>query len=254
MVVEIDEGSDLSTSRKRPGSKSLLTRDSDGKLGQATVRELTDAELEDLEPEPEVVFVVAEPPPRSKEEQEFIDTMVAVINHVIDVHVAPRVGRLIETKVKPALKRQTAAAKQKLGGSRANVPPPAIAAAPKGAAGRELEAAAVNYRINMSSAEAQARYLVALAARAYSDEQMQLLLNADIEDAEEFAALTHALSELPPEDVAKLLDAVRTNPLVLDGELLVQLRRLLGLEQVVLGTVPVDRWAPSPPAIPERPV
>ncbi|MER6531692.1 hypothetical protein [Streptomyces sp. NPDC001508] len=83
-------------------------------------------------------------------------------------------------------------------------------------------------RPNMSSAEAQARYLAALAARAYSDEQLRLVTNANIVDAAGIAELKRSLAELPPERVKGLLDAMATNPSLLSEETLAELASLLG--------------------------
>lgn len=83
-------------------------------------------------------------------------------------------------------------------------------------------------RPNMSSAEAQARYLAALAARAYSDEQMRLVTNANIVDAEDISDLKRSLAELPPERVKGLLEAMATNPSLLSEETLAELASLLG--------------------------
>ncbi len=80
----------------------------------------------------------------------------------------------------------------------------------------------------MSSAEAQARYLAALAARAYSDEQMRLVTSAQIVDGEGFAELKRSLAELPSDQVKGLIEAMATNPSMLNEDTLAELASILG--------------------------
>lgn len=82
----------------------------------------------------------------------------------------------------------------------------------------------------MSRAEAQARYLAALAARAYSDEQMRLVASANIVDGEGdgITELERSLAELPPAQVRSLLEAMATNPTMLSEDTLAELASILG--------------------------
>lgn len=70
-------------------------------------------------------------------------------------------------------------------------------------------------RPNMSAAEAQARYLAALAARAYSEEQVRLVTNANIVDGEGLAELKRSLAELPSDEVKALIEEMVINPSML---------------------------------------
>lgn len=74
------------------------------------------------------------------------------------------------------------------------------------------------YLRNMSSSEAQARYLMALAARAFSDEQLRTVANADIVEDEHLVELESAFAELPPARVARLIDQLELNSSVLGDE------------------------------------
>ena len=80
----------------------------------------------------------------------------------------------------------------------------------------------------MSRAEAQARYLAALAARAYSDEQIRLVANANIAETQDIDQLKHSLAQLPPAEVRGLLAAMATNPTLLNDDSLAALASLLG--------------------------
>lgn len=68
----------------------------------------------------------------------------------------------------------------------------------------------------MSFSEAQARYLAALAARAYSAEQMRLVESATIVGAEGLADVEQALSDLDQDDLRRLLETMATNPALLE--------------------------------------
>jgi len=92
----------------------------------------------------------------------------------------------------------------------------------------QLAEAAENNRPKMSSAEAQARYLAALAARAYSDEQMRLVTGANIVDGDGIAELKRSLAELPPDQVKALIEAMVTNPSMLGEDTLAELASILG--------------------------
>jgi hypothetical protein len=80
----------------------------------------------------------------------------------------------------------------------------------------------------MSKAEAQARYLAALAARAYSDEQIRLVENAYIVDGESIAELQRSLTELPSGEVRRLLEEMAKNPSMLNENSLAELASILG--------------------------
>ena len=82
----------------------------------------------------------------------------------------------------------------------------------------------------MSGAEAQARYLAALAARAYSDEQMRLVTSANIIDREDDGVheIERSLAELPPAQIKSLLQAMATNPTMLSEDTLAELASILG--------------------------
>ena len=84
----------------------------------------------------------------------------------------------------------------------------------------------------MSRAEAQARYLAALAARAYSDEQMRLVTGANIVDGEgdggSVAELERSLAELPPAQVRSLLEKMAADPTMFSEHTLAELASILG--------------------------
>lgn len=63
----------------------------------------------------------------------------------------------------------------------------------------------------MTGAEAQARYMLALAARAFSDEQMRVLAAANVVDDDGYAELQQASAELPAHEAATLIAALTSS-------------------------------------------
>lgn len=106
--------------------------------------------------------------------------------------------------------------------------------------GRELAVADEVGRTDMSSAEARARYLAALTARAFSDEQMKLVSNANIVDGASLAELQRTLAELSPQQVKGIIEAVEANPSVLRGDMLAELGKLRRLDRVEHEAVPIE--------------
>lgn len=75
----------------------------------------------------------------------------------------------------------------------------------------------------MSSAEAQARVLAAIAARAYSDEQMRKVLNARIVDAQDTVDVSQILSKIPREELSAIIERMVRNPAMLEDSNLADL-------------------------------
>ena len=94
----------------------------------------------------------------------------------------------------------------------------------------------------MSSAEAQARFLLALATRKFSDDQMRLLLDAHIEDGQDFAKLQHALADLTPQEAARIIAAIEADRALLnDGPL--NLGQILGFDKPDGVHLPIEKRA-----------
>lgn len=102
----------------------------------------------------------------------------------------------------------------------------------------ELMAASEEYRRDMSSAEAQARYMMALAAKEFSEEQMRIVANANIDDGEGFAELEATLAELPPQQVAHMIENLEANPSFIEGAF--DLGNVLGLNAADGDYLPIE--------------
>mgnify|MGYP005989492869 CR=1 FL=1 len=155
--------------------------------------------------------------------------LVADVVRYLVAAAAPHAKRLWDVKGRPFVEARRAkkAAKR---ADKAAAKPPIVVEASVVDSERELAAAERVYRADMSSAEAQARYLAALAARAFSDEQMKLVSNANIVDRDSLDALQQTLGELPPKQVKGIIEAVEEDPAVLSGDLLTELGRFFLLD------------------------
>lgn len=91
----------------------------------------------------------------------------------------------------------------------------------------------------MSSAEAQARLLAAVAARAYSDEQLRMVSGSQIIDVENVATVQSALAQVPREHLVELIKYMTRNPRLLEESSLANLASLIGIVDQ-LENVPVD--------------
>ena len=80
----------------------------------------------------------------------------------------------------------------------------------------------------MSSAEAQARLLAAVAARTYSDEQLRMVSGSQIIDVENVATVQSALAQVPREHLVELIKYMTRNPRLLEESSLANLASLIG--------------------------
>lgn len=235
MNVTRRKDSRYSQSRKKPGEFSPLTRSDEDELGQVTLSPIVE---DDETSEPQVIYVYDEPePPRSSKEQEewdaFVQQVVRELLTVAVVYGAPIAKRLWIEKFRPAIQARTErrgarrALRRQRRADKKNAATEASLVEPTA----DVASVAQEFKTNMTSSEAQARYLVALAAQRFADEQMQLIAEADIRVGEGFQELEHALSELPPEQVANMLRRFEAEPALLAGDALTGLGLILGVER-----------------------
>lgn len=248
-----DDG--LTPGNKKEGGLSDNLYDSEGDL-TARARFVPGEEQDD--PEPEVVYVYSDPEVvyierelsweeierarRADEErrQQALEDAIKFLA-ILAMVAKPHVERLWHTKVRPALKERKARrlARKALKAAKKQ---PIVVETTLLASGQELAVAAEEYRADMTSAEAQARYLAALAARAFSDHQMNLVANANIIDGAGLAELRRALAELPQDQVVRIIEAVEENESVLESYFPGELGTILGVDRRV--SIAVERPEP----------
>ena len=251
MWVEWEDGSDLSKSRKKPGQYSPLTREDDtNRLGHVTLSDVDEDEGEGgsvtyTPPVYDSYENASQSSALTAEEREELARLLAdliTVGAILAVRAAPHVKRLWNDKAAPALRsvrdktasgfaevRQRARHGVRLSIRRgdsdsgsaelATFVESVSADSPEGVT-TALEA----YLPSMSNAEAQQRLAVALIAmavsdraKAVSDEQLGILLNARIEDADGAPAGRGSLENLTPEEVERRVHQMLTaNPALLD--------------------------------------
>ncbi|MEU4515487.1 hypothetical protein AB0G05_38835 [Nonomuraea wenchangensis] len=220
----------LTPGQKKEGGLHQNLFDSEGNL-KGSARFIPD---DGSEPEPlivtETVYVPVERHRRTREGEELEQAIAALVSHLIDHGIAkakPLAEQWWRETARPAINAQRA----KMLGRRSRRKTQKKAPNKEEAVvepTQKLTEVSEKDRPNMSSAEAQARYLAALAARTYSDEQMRLVTSANIIDDEGLADLKRSPAELPSDQVKSLLQAMATNPSLLGEETLAEVASFLG--------------------------
>lgn len=221
---------DLTPGQKKEGGLHQNLFDSEGNL-KGSARFIPD-EGDDSEPlvVTETVYVHIEERRRSREEEELdqaIRDLVALGIAYGITKAKPYAEQWWREKARPALDARRAKRLERRMRRRAEKETSVVEATVVEPS-QELIESPDEDRPPMSRAEAQARYLAALAARAYSDEQMRLVSGANIVDGEDLAELKRSLAELPTDQVKALIEAMATNPSMLGEDTLAELASILG--------------------------
>lgn len=96
-------------------------------------------------------------------------------------------------------------------------------------------------RPKMSSGEAQARMLAAMAAHAFANEQVSLVDGAEIIGDKDADGVRESIAKLPPEDLTELVKRMVMNPSLLEEKSLAELASILAGE-----TANLDRQLNAP--------
>ncbi len=221
---------DLTPGQKKEGGLHQNLFDSDGNL-KGSARFIPDA---GGDPEPlvvtETVYVPVEQRRRTREEEELQQAISDLVSYLIDRGIAkarPLAEQWWRESARPALDARRAKLVERRARRKAQKQAPALEGTVVEPSNEVTEAPEHDHP-SMSSAEAQARLLAAIAARAYSDEQMRLVTSAHIVDGEGLVELKRSLAELPSEQIASLLEAMVTNPSMLGEDTLADLASVLG--------------------------
>lgn len=245
MLVQWEDGSNLSKSRKKPGQYSSLTRaDGTNQLGHVTLSDIEDDEVEDdaviYAPPVYATCEDASPPSvLTAEEREELAQLLADVITILAVRAAPHVKRLWDNKAAPALRsardktaswlaeiRQQARQGVHLGfrdGDSDGADLVTSVQAASDDASRDMTTALEARLPSMSSAEARQRLAVALSAMAVrdwaktvGDKQLGILLNSRIEDADGARVGQNSLQSLTPEEIERCVHQLTTNPALFD--------------------------------------
>jgi len=238
MWVTRPVGTHLSESQKKPGEYSPLTRDDDtNELGQVTLDPIDEDEADSsASPQPvwdygTTAHASAE---RSEADEDLREAIVVLVGAVLagTVVAAPYVKKWWDDNALPGMKSTMTStrnmtstmastlastmesARSKIARVRKSDRQAdagemvAFIEAPTGGPSIKLAAVPAEDRARMSSAEAQRRLVAAVMAktisekaRAFSDEQMKILLGAVIEDADDLPAVSSAIKRLTAEEI-----------------------------------------------------
>lgn len=248
MWVEYGDDAELSRSQKSPGDYSPLTRDAGGNLGHVTLSDADQDEwgsVDDWMP-----GLDADAADEQKWSEEDVEALALLVSAVL-VAARPHVERWWKERALPTIRATNESVRRRFSRSRKAEQTAAVTEAVA-----SFELAPGEARLTMSRDEAEQRLLAALVARAFSDEQLRVLLSARIEDLEGELGIRNLLDQFTPEQVEahvnSLLDA---NPAFLDefvglcrGEPIGQTARL-PREVTELGH---DRVPRSPAILPAR--
>jgi hypothetical protein len=236
MWVEWEDGADLSQSRKQPGHHSPLTRDGDHNLGHVVLSDVDDDEYDwqtEPEPDPERRWYINEngelvPEPRAED----VLGALAILGVIVAAQrAAPHVKRWWNDQAVPFLKKSRKRLSRDRGAS-GQLSVAEYFMLPESArteTSQEVLAALDEYRARMSSAEARERFVAALVARLFSEEQLRVLRNARIEDDGAVLELASAMDTLTPQQLGESITLMlEANPSWPDEETLAELERMLG--------------------------
>lgn len=219
----------LTPGQKREGGLHQNLFDDEGKLKGSARFVPVDEDLSDPLVVTETVYIPVEERRKSKEEEELEDAVSELISVLFRVGVEiakPHVQHWWRESFRPFVGRQWSRLQKRSAQSLGSVP--AVETAQESMS--ELSTDLVlqdTERPRMSSAEAQARMLAAIAAQAFSDEQMRLVNNAEIVDEIDADSVREAISKLPPKIVAELVKRMVMNPTMLGDDSLAELASVL---------------------------
>lgn len=242
---------DLTPGQKKEGGLHQNLFDDEGKL-KGSAR-FVPSDIDPSEPwvVTETVYVPVEERRKSKEQEELEKEIAELLTVLVIVGIEkarPHVEYWWRESVRPFVSRQWSKVR------RGNTSPSEIdtstleAAAAEPAAGPSTDLLRDDQRRPMmSSAEAQARMLAAIAAQAFSDEQRRLVNSAEIIDQEGTETVRAAIAKMPPELLAELVKKMVTNPSLFQEESLAELASVLSRS-----TNPVQRELKPQPIVDKK--
>lgn len=222
---------DLTPGQKKEGGLHQNLFDDDGKLKGSARFVPADEDFSDPLVVTEKVYVPVEERRKSKEQEELEQAIANLITVLIIVGIEkakPHVQLWWRESFQPFVGRQWSRLRRSKRSTVSQESVPAVEIANESTSQSTNELVLQdNERPKMSSAEAQARMIAAIAAQAFADEQLRLVNNAEIVDGDDADSVREAISKLPPEIVAELVKRMVTNPSMFEEESLAELASVL---------------------------
>lgn len=236
---------DLTPGKKKEGGLHQNLFDSEGNLKGSARFIPDDPDADEGDDEPSVIYVYNETstPVKSREQEAFEKAVSDQVSRLIDYGIAwakPHIREFWLEKARPAIQSKWEnRPRRRKDDQQLDPSEPIVVEATVVDSSTELTSASKEYRRNMSSAEAQARYVMALAAKEFSEEQMRIVADARIENSEGFAELERTLAELPPEQVTLMIESLEANPsLLIEGTF--DFGKVLGLGPADGDYIPIE--------------
>ena len=212
------------TPGKKKGTKGGLSQnlyDTNGDLKSAASFIPDDPNAEPEHDDPSVIYIETAPPVKSKEQEVFEQAIQEQISRFIDYGLAtakPHLQRVWRERARPAIQSKWEQRPRLRRANRQLASGGASVAAMRVMVAEEIKDASAEYRQNPTSTEAQARLMMAMFMRALSDEQLDLVANAEIVLDEGYEELECRLAELPAPQVARMIEDLEASPsLLTDG-------------------------------------
>ncbi|WOI62329.1 hypothetical protein [Streptomyces fradiae] len=234
--IEYEEGVQLGRSRDGDGASSpnLFIPGSKGVKGQVKIYEIDEGEGDSLTGSPSVVYVTGEYGSDSRarerlEPEEIIEALVILVKAA--ERAAPHLKRWWNYQARPFIEStRNRLVRTRKADSQAITPEPSnLVESASSEDSQELATALDGHRVSMSSTEAQERFIAALVARLFSEEQLRILCNARIEDEDEALQLNGPTETLTPKQVEdSIILMLEANPSLLDEETLAEIGKILG--------------------------
>ena len=249
-TYKFKKGSTPDQSRDSPDAWRGTLRDDEGHLsGHAEFIPGDDDDDWESTPEPVYIYVNEDrdSQPRSKERSELEELLGNLI--ILGVLVAfekakPHVRKFWRDRAVPVMKSGWGRLKH-LRESRSQVAggaPAVVADHSPEEAGEEVIDALETYKASMSSAEARDRFVAALMARMFSEEQLRILRDARIEDGDDSQELESAADTVTAKQVGENITLMlQANPSLLNEDTLAELGKILGVGAGGREYVPVGR-------------
>ncbi|WP_440098481.1 hypothetical protein [Streptosporangium sp. H16] len=246
-VVRVPKGAKLPKSKKTAGAHRGPTRDPDTNKSVHPEFFLNGENKENAPTASPPVFVNVDEcnsDSRARERSELDALLVAVVLLVaIEAaqQAAPHLKRWWNDQALPFMKStRNRLARTRKTDNQADPTESTILIGPAPAkAPQEVIAALEQYRANMSSSEARERFISALLARLFSEEQMRVLRNARIEN-ENVPLELSAMEALTPQQVGDSIKLMlEKHPSLLDEETLTEFWKVLARNQADSEHVPL---------------
>ncbi|MDX3866815.1 hypothetical protein [Streptomyces europaeiscabiei] len=240
--IEYEDGTQLGRSRDGDGASSpnLFIPGSQGVKGQVKIYDIDEDEADSLTDSPLVVYVTDEyaSDSRAKEPSELAELLgaLALLGAIVALEKAkPHVKRWWSDQARPAINSMwNRLARTREADSQAvAAESTALMEYAPAESSQEVVATLEAYRASMSSVEARERFVAALVARLFSEEQLRILRNSRIEDEDGPLGLNGVMETLTYRQVEDSITLMlETNPSLLDEETLAEIGKILGGSRV----------------------